>query len=70
MNWCMDLLRDGVVVLLLVLQKNDYEIRFNLFGDFFVYRMKTVCVIFLILALCIFAMDDSEHSRRRVFVYM
>lgn len=42
----MDLLKDGAVVLLLVLQKNDYEIRFNQFGDFFVYRMEMVCVIF------------------------
>ena len=47
MNWFTDLLRNEVGLLVLVLQKDDYEIRFNLLGDLFVYRMEMVYVIFI-----------------------
>ena len=43
----MDLLRNGVGVLVRVVQRNDNEIRLDLVGDFFVYRMEMVCLIFL-----------------------
>ena len=68
----MDLLRNMVVAVVLVLvpQRNNYEIKVVnvVLGDFSVCTVwELVCVIFLlILALCIFAMDDSEHSRRRI----